>query len=89
LPKNLCFFPRFFFRKSFAACYGISNHLLDEVSKSLKDTDYPIVETERAWTEKTTSDKTFAEAQQVFDSNLGEQSGDGKRSIYSNVNGIL
>jgi hypothetical protein len=47
------------------------------------------VETERAWTEKTTSDKTFAEAQQVFDSNLGEQSGDGKRSIYSNVNGIL
>ena len=36
---------------------------------------------------KTTSDKTVAEAQQVFDSNLGEQSGDGKRSIYINVDG--
>ena len=43
------------------------------------------METERTWTEKTTSDKTFAEEQALFDSNLGEQSGDGK----CNIDGII
>jgi hypothetical protein len=73
-------------QKSFAACYGVSPYMLDEISRIMKETQSGnpnLAPVGRQMTDSSKPDVGFYGAQLILDTNLVETPNDGKYS-YSN-----